>query len=146
VSERERRVGLNEALFRQVNERLEDVNEALGWVGGRMQVVRECGDAMCIERISMTPEEYEELRADPTTFALVAGHDDPTVEKVVARRARCVVVSSTTASPRPWPPRRIPGPSSGGRQPSVTSRSRSRARRACCSAVSASSGWPRPCA
>jgi len=91
-TERKRRVGLNEALFRQVNERLDDLNEALGWVGGRMQVVCECGDATCIERIAMTPEDYERLRADPTTFALVEGHDDPTVETVVDRRNTFLVV------------------------------------------------------
>ena len=99
MSERERRVGLNEALFRQVNERLEDLNEALGWVGGRMQVVCECGDEACIERISMSPEDYEAVRAVPTTFALVEGHDDPTVETVVERRDEFVVVRKHGGAP-----------------------------------------------
>ena len=99
MSERERRVGLNEALFRQVNERLDDLNEALGWVGGRMQVVCECGDATCIERISMSPEEYEQVRSDTTTFALVEGHDDPTVETVVERRHEFVVVRKHSGVP-----------------------------------------------
>ena len=36
IDERERRFGLNEALFREVNERLRGLNEAFGEVTNRM--------------------------------------------------------------------------------------------------------------
>ena len=42
IDERERRLGLNEALFREVNERLRGLNEAFGEVTNRMELVCEC--------------------------------------------------------------------------------------------------------
>jgi hypothetical protein len=99
VRERERRVGLNEALFRRINERLEGVNEALGWVAGRLHVVCECGDEGCVERITLTPTQYERLRADPTTFAVVRGHDDPPVESVVEEHGEWSVVRKHPGPP-----------------------------------------------
>jgi hypothetical protein len=99
VNQRERRVGLNEALFRHINERLEGVNEALGWISGRLHLVCECGDQGCVDRITLSGAEYEELRADPTTFAIVRGHDDPSVESVVEERGEWVVVRKQAGDP-----------------------------------------------
>ena len=99
MNERERRIGENEALFRQVNERLQEVNEAFGWLSGTFQIVCECGNSSCIERIALTPSEYEALRGDPTTFAVLRGHDAPYVESVVADRDDYVVVRKTPGAP-----------------------------------------------
>jgi hypothetical protein len=92
MDERQRRVGLNEALFREVNERIEDLNRAFGELTDRMSVVCECGDARCHERLDVPIPEYERVRADATTFVLVPGHEDPTVETVVDRREDYFVV------------------------------------------------------
>jgi hypothetical protein len=99
MNERERRVGLNEAMFRQINERLEGVNEALGWVSGKLNVVCECGDQTCVERITLTPDQYERLRADPTTFAIVLGHDDPSGESVIEEHPTWAVVRKHPGGP-----------------------------------------------
>ena len=44
---RAERVGRNEAFFREVNERVRDVNEAFSGLTGRGDFVCECGDAGC---------------------------------------------------------------------------------------------------
>jgi hypothetical protein len=86
VSERERRIGRNEEVFRRVNEQIEQVNEAFGEVTGTMTLVCECGDTNCIEQIHMTPTEYEQLRSDQTLFAIRPGHQIPDVEDVTDKR------------------------------------------------------------
>ncbi len=100
MEERDRRVGLNEALFREVNERLRDVNEAFGAVTQRMELVCECGDAGCAERITMSVAEYEELRSHPDRFVVVHGHADRAeIEEVVAQRPSWDVVRKRPGAP-----------------------------------------------
>jgi hypothetical protein len=84
IDERERRIGLNEALFREVNERLRGLNESFGAVTNRMELVCECADPGCAERITMTVRQYEELRAVAEQFVIAPGHAAPDVEGVVA--------------------------------------------------------------
>lgn len=92
ADERTRRVGHNEALYRQVNERIEELNEAFGAVTGDFAVVCECGDLECREQIKVSREAYEQTRAHPTRFLVRAGHEEPDVEHVVDRADEYVVV------------------------------------------------------
>jgi hypothetical protein len=87
---REERVARNEALFREVNERIRQVNEELAEL--ESDYLCECGDAECTQPISLTVVEYEEVRRDPTHFAIIPGHADATVEQVVAQNDRFEVV------------------------------------------------------
>ena len=87
-----RRVGINETLFRDVNERVRDLEEGFGSPGGLLHFVCECGDAECTERVLLTKEEYESVRAHSNRFAIVRGHDIPAVERVVQETDRFVVV------------------------------------------------------
>lgn len=86
MDERERRVAMNEAFFRTVNEKLEALNEIFAVSTEAMNIVCECGDAQCMERITMPVSEYESLRSDATQFAVVAGHDTVGTE-VISRHA-----------------------------------------------------------
>jgi hypothetical protein len=85
VDERQRRVGLNEAVFREVNERIEQISREFDLVRDELDLVCECGDSACAERISMSKTDYEQVRADPLQFAIVPGHEDASVEVVIAR-------------------------------------------------------------
>jgi hypothetical protein len=81
-SELEQRAGQNQALFREVNERINALQEARSvWVT-ISEWVCECADETCTERIAMTPEEYEQLRSNVTHFAVATGemHVVPEVE------------------------------------------------------------------
>jgi hypothetical protein len=82
-AERARRVGLNEGVFRSVNESLSRSADGGRTGTDRLDLICECGDAACAERIRLRRDAYERLRADPLRFALVAGHDTPDVERVV---------------------------------------------------------------
>ena len=85
MSSREERIGLNEAVFREVNERIEDLAETFDLNKQSLDLICECGDAGCVERISMRHGEYRELRSDPHQFAVHPGHEYPDVESIVAR-------------------------------------------------------------
>ena len=84
MEERERRIGLNESLFREVNERVKDVNETFSVFTDQVHIVCECGDAMCTERLTLRAEEYEAVRSNAEHFAVAPGHVAPDVEHVIA--------------------------------------------------------------
>jgi hypothetical protein len=81
VAEREQRIGRNEALFREVNERIERVTETLQVE--TLTILCECGDQSCLEQIQVSVADYERVRADPTLFFVRAGHEHSDVEDVV---------------------------------------------------------------
>jgi hypothetical protein len=81
--ERARRVGENEALFRVVNERIEALNVAFAAITETMDIVCECGDIDCAERVVLGVADYERVREEPTHFVVVPGHELPGVESVI---------------------------------------------------------------
>jgi len=99
VVKRERRIGRNEALFRHVNERLEEMNTALEELTHVMVLVCECGDLDCSEQIEMSPSNYEEIRSDPALFAVKPGHETAGVEEVVRRAGGFDVVRKAAVLP-----------------------------------------------
>lgn len=91
---REERVARNETLFREVNERIKQVNAGLATIEAT-DYLCECGDDGCTDPISLTMAEYEAVRAEPTHFAVVSGHVVPESEQVVASTHRYSVVAKT---------------------------------------------------
>ncbi len=92
MEERERRIGLNEALFREVNERLEELAQGFAHTPQKLDLICECGNATCASRVEMDREEYEQVRSDSATFAIVKGHAIPDIEEIVERRRAYDVV------------------------------------------------------
>jgi hypothetical protein len=95
VGARAERLARNEALFREVNERVAEV--AVHFIevetkGESVDFTCECGRADCAEPIPMTVAEYEAIRAEPTHFAIVAGYELPEIETVIERHLTCFVV------------------------------------------------------
>jgi hypothetical protein len=82
----------NEALFRNVNERIEDVSTALAPDDVPMEFLCECDDTDCLEKVSVTQAEYEAIRAVATQFVVLPGHEDPDIERVVQQTERFLVV------------------------------------------------------
>jgi hypothetical protein len=78
--ERTRRIGLNEALFRKVNETVHELD-----LDEEREMLCECGDESCTARIRISSEAYEQVRSDPAQFVVVHGHSAPDVESVLAR-------------------------------------------------------------
>jgi hypothetical protein len=91
---RDERLAKNEALHREVNERIHEVGE-------RLQVLPddelldfrcECGRPECEETLAMTPGEYEHVRSDVDRFAVVPGHENGAIERVVEQNGRYAIV------------------------------------------------------
>jgi hypothetical protein len=94
VSDQSERIGMNEALFREVNERIEQLKGDLGGAN-TFDIVCECGVTECTERFSITSDEYQALRRDVHQFAVVPGHERPEVERTIEKHAGYLVVEKT---------------------------------------------------
>jgi hypothetical protein len=81
--EQARRVGLNESIFRQVNEQIESLNHGLVTELSTMTVICECADGDCTERLEIAVSDYEKVRADPLRYIVVPGHELSDFESVV---------------------------------------------------------------
>ena len=69
------RAAKNQSLFREVNERIEEL--------AFTEFICECCLDGCEDKVSLTHSEYEEIRGHPTWFVVLPGHVDPKVEAVV---------------------------------------------------------------
>jgi hypothetical protein len=93
------RIGRNEAVFRRVNEEIEQMNRAFAELTDTMEVVCECGDISCTERFVMTLVAYERLRSDAALFAVRPGHVIAEVEHVVEDRPDYHVIRKDPGRP-----------------------------------------------
>jgi len=84
------RIGTNESIFRNVNERIAESAERFD--ADSAEFVCECADSACTSRIEASLDAYERTRGHPTRFLLVPAHVDERVERVVERRRRYAVV------------------------------------------------------
>ena len=106
MEERLERQARNEALVREVNERINALDrDAAG--SGAVEGVEsfrfhcECGrEGGCPEQIWMTLEEYEVVRKQDDRFALVPGHETDGLEHVVDGNERFVIVTRSTRPSR----------------------------------------------
>jgi hypothetical protein len=97
--EQARRVGLNEALFRQVNEEIRGLTSTFGTDDGSMTVVCECGNAGCTEQLDVGIRDYERIRAEGSLFVIAPGHDIPELEQVVESNEGWSVVQKRDGTP-----------------------------------------------
>ena len=101
MTTREERIGLNEAIFREVNERIEALHHRFELRDDEpLQIVCECDRIDCTERLEVMLESYERTRADSACFFVSPGHDDPAVEDVVEADEGYVVVRKHAGEPR----------------------------------------------
>jgi hypothetical protein len=95
VNKSEERLGRNEAIFREINERTRSLQERFGPedpTTSYEEFLCECGDQLCVERVKLTVAEYESVRAEPRQFVVRPGHSVPRVERIVDENDRYVVV------------------------------------------------------
>jgi hypothetical protein len=77
---------INEHLAHRHNHRASVVVEADPRAGEMLELFCECGQQMpCGGRFTVSRSTYERVRADPTTFILVSGHDIGAVEETIER-------------------------------------------------------------
>jgi len=98
------RLAKNEAVFRQVNERVIEIKEALGPDPRPFELVDglicECSDAGCLERVGpLTTSDYETVRSDARRFIIAANHQALDVESVVEMNPSYWVVEKREGVP-----------------------------------------------
>ena len=91
------RVARNEAVFREVNERIREVSAH--WAAAdAVAFVCECSLADCVEALTLTLEEYEAIRVDPSWFVVAPDHVVPDTERLVrTEEGRYSVVEKSAA-------------------------------------------------
>jgi hypothetical protein len=87
---REERIIRNEALYRELNERVREIEDDMsmrGLVepGPHGEYFCECGLNECMEKIRLTRDEYEQARSNSTRFVILPDHLIADVERVVHR-------------------------------------------------------------
>jgi hypothetical protein len=87
----EERAARNEALFRDVNEEIRDVDRRFGGAAAS-EFVCECANGACIERLPVPLDVYTAVRSEPTRFIVAPGHENSELEGVVERHDRFFVV------------------------------------------------------
>jgi len=82
------RAARNQVLFREVNERIKDVNDQFHAYTLVSEWVCECANESCIERLEFAARDYERVRSVGTHFFVAPGdyHVWSDVERVIDRR------------------------------------------------------------
>lgn len=94
MSPRQERAIHNEALFREVNSHIAEMEEQArrtDW-GEPLPLVCECALTGCSAPIEVAPAAFERVRAEPLWFLVAPGHEQPETETVVERREGYLIV------------------------------------------------------
>jgi hypothetical protein len=94
----EKRLAMNEALFRDVNQRIREISDTFGQKDATYDFLCECSDPSCTKKVVLTRAEYEDVRSDSTRFVVAKGHVMPEIESVVDRAKDHVVVEKDGAA------------------------------------------------
>jgi hypothetical protein len=85
------------AVFRSVNERISDLAVSRDDSPEQLQAfICECSRIGCTESMEIPLSTYAHVRADPATFLVLPGHEDPEAQDVLVRLPEYVVVRDRT--------------------------------------------------
>src|SRR5205807_3285267 len=101
VSTTGERVGKNEAVFREVNERIKELSERLRSDGSTdlISCVCECSAVECHETVELTLAEYERVRTNSAHFLAALDHLwAPEFERELHRTERYIVIEKLGAA------------------------------------------------
>jgi hypothetical protein len=85
----------NEGIFREVNERIEDLSKRSGIDESDSLLpgfICECSNEGCTEVLQVSYQLYEAVRENPRRFLVLPGHQDLDVERVVEEHRSALVV------------------------------------------------------
>ena len=92
MSGSQERLARNQALFREVNERVGELAET-----DATEFVCECSSTECIGTLELTLSAYERIRSDSAWFVIKPDHDIPKIERVIFRDDGYIVVEKLVA-------------------------------------------------
>jgi hypothetical protein len=83
---REEKLARNQALFREINERIRSLSAEFASSRERqLDLICECSDDRCANPIKVGIEDYERVRASARRFLVFPRHDIPQIERIVDR-------------------------------------------------------------
>ena len=91
MSPREKRVIQNEALFREVNTRIAELEDRISSGGELLPLVCECANTGCTTLIEVDPGTFRAVRENARLFLVAPGHEREE-EAVVGRGAGYFIV------------------------------------------------------
>jgi hypothetical protein len=97
MSPREQRIIRNEALFREVNAHIANLEQRLGGEGNLMPLVCECANTGCTTVIEVDPGTFRSLRENARLYLVAPGHE-VAGETVIGRGAGYLIVEKPEAS------------------------------------------------
>src|SRR5579884_3504586 len=102
MDETQRRKAMNEAVFREINERIEELHHrfALRTQAEPLSIVCECDRAECTIQFDVPVPVYERVRASSASFFVHPGHEDPAVEEIVDASSHYLIVRKHPGEPR----------------------------------------------
>ncbi len=101
MSENQRRKAANEAVFREVNERIDSLQHRFAAVEHQpLHIICECDRIDCAEPLSVDPRVYEQTRSDSALFFVYPGHEDDSVEDVVDTGGGYLIVRKRPGEPQ----------------------------------------------
>jgi hypothetical protein len=91
---RRQRAAKNELAFQEHNQRrAQDAERSGAPEDATVPFVCECSDPECASALPLELDEYERAVAPVDQFVVIAGHEDPAVERVVERHDSYLVVA-----------------------------------------------------
>jgi hypothetical protein len=81
----------NQLVFREVNDRIRELMDQFGIVDPA-DFVCECSNETCAETVMLDRDEYRAIRASPSLFVIVPGHETTAVEQVIDTNERFMLV------------------------------------------------------
>lgn len=88
----------SQALFREINERIEQLAERFG-TDGENRLICECGNSECTQQIELSAAEYERVRAHASRFVVALNHENPETESIIEQNERFAVVETYAGAP-----------------------------------------------
>jgi hypothetical protein len=82
----------NEALLREVNVHIADLEERVNDPGELLPLFCECEQTGCMVPIEVDRATFEAVRDDPLRFLVVSGHEQLEVESVIERHSGYLIV------------------------------------------------------
>ena len=93
MEQRLERQARNEALIREVNERIDGLENEAASLDKNRRFLCECGrKEVCDVTVEVTLREYERVRAEDDRFLLAPGHETNELERIVEQTDRFVIV------------------------------------------------------
>jgi hypothetical protein len=101
MDETQRRKAANESLFREINERVEQLHRTFALTQqDDLHIVCECDRLDCSEGLDVPVPIYEATRQNPHLFFVSPGHEDDAVEDVVDTGSGYVIVRKRPGEPQ----------------------------------------------